>query len=103
MVSLSRHLTLRLTDEEMAVLDAGCRSLGLNRSAFLRFALREAVKGAESKQRLTSIERTLAEILDLLRGGSLALKQVDAGDGERDDGIREELAQSLRGILAEDF
>jgi len=96
---LSRHLTLRLTDEEIGLLDAGCRTLGLNRSAFLRFALREAAKGAEVEQRLASIERTLAEIIDLLHQGGATLASPRMGEGERDDGIREELAQSLRGIL----
>ena len=96
---LSRHLTLRLTDEEIDLLDAGCRTLGLNRSAFLRLALREAAKGAEVEQRLAAIERTLAEIIDTLRSGSVSLKPSRTEDGERDDGIREELAQSLRGIL----
>ncbi len=99
MVSLSRHLTLRLTDEEMAVLDAGCRSLGLNRSAFLRFALQQTAGASDVGRRLSDIEDSIAEILGLLRSGGVSVASGPPARTEQDDGMREELARSVRGIL----
>jgi len=100
---VSRHMTFRLTDEEIALLDAGCRSLDLNRSAFLRFALREAVKSADIEQRLAAIERSLSEIAGLLRSGAVPPPTSSDSGGGPSDGMRQELQQSLRGIIDGDF
>lgn len=100
---MSKHLTFRLTNEEIDMLDAGCRTLGLTRSAFLRFALREAAKGAEVEHRLAGIEQSLSEMMDLFRKGSIPAPPANVEEGEKDDGMRAELAQSLRGIIDGDI
>jgi hypothetical protein len=98
-VSLSTHFTLRLTDEEMKLLDAGCKSVGVNRSSFIRLALRQAAGSSDVGQRLARIEADIAEIKTLLRQGGVSVSPSAPTETDEDSSMREELAQSLRGIL----